>query len=103
MKCLYRKFTCPLLYSLQFLLLFIFGVVSATSQQSSKPKYNVLFIISDDLRPELGAYGVKMIKTPNIDLIAARGIRFDRAYAQYPVCNPSRTSFLQDDILRKQG
>jgi arylsulfatase A-like enzyme len=82
------------MYALQFLMLFIFCVVSATSQQSSKTKYNVLFIISDDLRPELGAYGVKMIKTPNIDNIAARGIRFDRAYAQYPVCNPSRTSFL---------
>lgn len=59
-----------------------------------KPKYNVLFISSDDLRPELGAYGVKEIKTPNIDKIAAKGVRFDNAYAQYPVCNPSRTSLL---------
>lgn len=63
--------------------------------QSTKPKkYNVLFIISDDLRPELGAYGVSQIKTPNIDKIAAKGTRFDNAYAQYPVCNPSRSSFL---------
>ena len=59
-----------------------------------KPKYNVLFIIADDLRPELGAYGVTGIKTPNIDALAKRSTRFDRAYTQYPVCNPSRSSFL---------
>jgi len=69
----------------------LFVSTIASAQQT---KYNVLFIISDDLRPELGAYGVSQIKTPNIDKIAARGTRFDNAYAQYPVCNPSRTSFL---------
>ena len=72
---------------------FLVAVVSA-QKKPEKLKFNVLFIASDDLRPELGAYGTPLIQTPNIDKLAARGTRFDNAYAQYPVCNPSRTSLL---------
>jgi iduronate 2-sulfatase len=61
---------------------------------SAAEKLNVLLIISDDLRDTVGCYGNTAAKTPNLDRLASRGVRFDRAYAQYPVCNPSRTSFL---------
>ena len=57
-------------------------------------KYNVLMIISDDLRNELNCYGAKHMVTPNIDKIASRGIQFNRAYVQQAVCAASRASFL---------
>jgi iduronate 2-sulfatase len=95
MKNLRRQFAALSAFLSLILMSIPFSVVSVPAQKKSKkPKYNVLFIASDDLRPELGAYGVTGIKTPNIDKIAQRGMRFDNAYAQYPVCNPSRTSLL---------
>ncbi|MFM9090655.1 MAG: sulfatase [Verrucomicrobiota bacterium] len=54
---------------------------------------NVLLLLADDLRPELAGYGSPAL-TPNLERLARRGVRFERAYCQQAVCNPSRSSFL---------
>ncbi|EWH10259.1 sulfatase [Catenovulum agarivorans DS-2] len=61
--------------------------------EQTQPR-NVLFISIDDLRPEIGAYGSPIAKTPNIDALASKGITFTRAYAQQAICGPSRASIM---------
>jgi arylsulfatase A-like enzyme len=81
-------------------------IQTANTSSTAAPiqqRYNVLFLIADDLRPELGCYGNSIIKTPNIDGLAARGTQFNRAYAQFPLCNPSRTSMLNGRYPTQTG
>jgi uncharacterized sulfatase len=68
------------------------GVPGCGSRRATRPP-NVLLIVADDLSYRIGLYGFPA-RTPNLLRLAARGRRFDRAYCQYPLCSPSRTSFL---------
>jgi len=60
----------------------------------AETKPNVLLIMADDLRDFGGAFTKEVVKTPNLDRLRSRGTTFERAYVQYPVCNPSRSSML---------
>jgi iduronate 2-sulfatase len=78
-----------------FVLFTVFlGVVATHGEEKKTKPMNVLFIAVDDLRPELGCYGVPYIKSPNIDRFAASGTVFDHHYVQFAVCIPSRAALL---------
>lgn len=86
---------CLLTAALAILILTYTPQATAQQQQQQQEKPNVLFIISDDLTTTaLSSYENSLPKTPHIDRLASEGMRFTRAYSQYPVCGPSRASLM---------
>ncbi|MGH8017488.1 MAG: sulfatase-like hydrolase/transferase [Opitutaceae bacterium] len=88
-----RPWLAAVLAVVAFIFLLPVGVSAADGADNGR-MMNVLLIISDDMRTELATYGSALAQTPNLDRLAREGVRFDRAYCQYPLCNPSRTSML---------
>src|SRR5690606_4427502 len=87
----------PMKLALNSLVLLLAGMMPLrlplmAAEQPARP--NVLFVVSDDLNDYLGCYNDPRAQTPNLDKLAARGVLFERAYCTYPLCGPSRNSFL---------
>lgn len=92
---LMKKVKYSAVISIPFILAFAVMPIEATQlKKSSTQAMNVLFITIDDLNNDLGTYGHSLVKSPNIDALAKKGIRFDKAYSQTPMCTPSRSSFM---------
>src|SRR5436305_12138581 len=98
--------------AMRFRLCWLLLLLVPISARGGAGRPNILFVICDDLSTiALPSYGNSVVKTPNIDRLASMGLRFERAYCQYPLCLPSRNSFLSGrrpdarfgtgDLLRK--
>lgn len=97
---------CPVVHATcittkQVLLLLMVGCFASKLQATEKP--NVLFVIVDDLTTTLSCQHWPAAETPHMDALAATGVRFDRAYCQFSVCNPARQSFLTGCYPQKTG
>lgn len=65
-----------------------------TSVSVDRPRPNILWIVAEDASPHIGCYGETAIRTPHLDVLAAEGVRFDRAMVTGPVCSPSRSAMI---------
>ena len=70
------------------------AAAAAPPSPPPSPPPNVLHLIADDMRPQLGAFGQSGMRTPRLDALAAGALAFDAAYTQFAYCAPSRNSFM---------
>jgi N-sulfoglucosamine sulfohydrolase len=75
------------------LLAFSFALSGSPDVRAETAKPNILWLIAEDFGPHLGCYGTKEVSSPNLDAMAAKGMRFTRFYTTAPVCSPSRSAF----------
>ena len=84
---------CPAIRSLRLWLLLALTIFGHTLSHAQTPPPNIVFILMDDLgATDLGCYGSKFYQTPNLDKLAASGVRFTDTYAAAPVCSPTRAA-----------
>jgi len=88
------RFTAPAMKRVFSLLVTLSFCAAPLPSIAASPRLNVLFIAVDDMNNDLGCYGHPLVKSPNIDKLASQGVRFDRAYCQFPLCSPSRSSIM---------
>jgi iduronate 2-sulfatase len=69
-------------------------LLASLTTAAAAEKWNVLFIASDDMRPQLGCYGDTVVQSPHLDALARRGLVFNRSYVQQALCSPSRIALL---------
>lgn len=82
----------PLVTLILLLLVAAAGPLTA-ADQAAKARPNILWILGDDLGPDLGCYGTPLVRTPNLDRLASEGIRYTRCFTSAPVCSPSRSAW----------
>jgi N-sulfoglucosamine sulfohydrolase len=91
-RALVKPLLSTLRFSSVFALLLWLAIAGASSAAERRP--NILWLVSENIDQDLGCYGAKNVHTPNLDRLAAEGVRYTRVFATSPSCAPSRSAFL---------